>query len=163
MILLILTEIGMAMGHGSTCLSISMLYSAHLHKAAGTSRALLDVLTYLCAASLGVGVYLAGSKITKRIGTKFVVYTNTAAFSAQFTAMGVTLLSAVIGYPISTTQSFMFALLGVKLFHNTPEIINMDRRMFKKMIMWWIMAPPVCIFVPFLLSRLIALIVHIDS
>ncbi len=162
-ILTILAEIGMAMGHGSTCVTNAFLYASDLAPAAGTSSSLLTSIKVLCAFGVGLGVFVSGAKVTKRMGTKYVSYTTTVAFTAQFTSMAVTLLSSVIGCPISTTQSFVFALLGLKLFHNDPKIIHMERRVLWQSIVWWVVAIPVSLFVPLIISEVTCLITDVNA
>jgi len=148
-ILVLLTEIGMAMVHGSTCIGTTLLYSSNL---INPPSFLMNILKYLCAINMGVGVYISGEKLIKKLGTKLVCYTNTSAFCAQFTAMAFTLFASVLGYPASTTQSYFFALVGLRIFHNQPEIIMMDKKMVTKMVIWWVTLIPICILSPIILG-----------
>ncbi len=154
MVLLILSEVGMALASGSTSVCNSYLYSSDLKVIADTSPIVLAVLPYICSAAMGIGVYLSGDDITKKIGTKFVTYTNTAAFSAQFTAMAITLVTTTLGYPVSTTQTFVFALLGISLFNKKPRVVRMEGKLLRQLTIWWTLTIPICVGVTFLLSML---------
>ena len=147
-ILLILAEIGMAMGHGSNSSTIYLLFTSNL----GYSSFGLTVLKVLCAFSMALGVYFSGSKIIKIIGIRFVTYSNTCAFSSQFSAMATTLISSVIGYPVSTSQAYIFSLLGLKWFFTNPEVITMEKSLRNKIIILWILLPFVCVLMPILMS-----------
>ncbi len=159
-ILLILAEIGMALGQGSTSVSNSYLYASKLPEAAGTSQITLELLKYVCAFSLGLGVYLSGDNIIKKVGTKFVSYATSAAFCAQFTAMALTLVSSTWGYPTSTTQLYIFALVGIRLVETHPPFVHMERRFFRQIIIWWLLLMPICVLLPFLLSYILSVLTH---
>lgn len=146
-LLLILTEIGMAIGHGSNSNSTYLLFSQYVLKNHD-----LRLINVIFAFAMGVGVYFSGSRMIKRIGMNFVTYTNTTAFSAQFAAMATTLVSSVIGYPVSTSQAYFFALMSLKWFHNNPEVIIMNHRLTKTIIILWLITPMICILCPILLA-----------
>ncbi len=155
-VLLVLAEIGMALGHGSTSAPNAYLYAIDLHEAAGTPRWLLTILKYVCAAFIGLGVYLSGAEITKKIGTKFVSYTCSAAFAAQFSAMIIILISSLLGLPISTTQTFFFGLLGIGYFNQEPAVVRLETKLRFQLYLWWLLTIPVAILAPYLLSFFLA-------
>ena len=148
-LLLILAEIGMAMGHGSNSNSTYLLFSKDLQHSSST---LLIILKIFSAFSMGIGVYTSGSRMIKRVGMKFVTYTNTSAFAAQFSAMATTFISSVIGYPVSTSQTYFFSLLALRLCFNKTKIITMDSKFLHIMILLWIITPFVCLGVPIVLA-----------
>eukprot|EP00826_Nyctotherus_ovalis_P036726 TRINITY_DN3281_c0_g5_i1.p3 TRINITY_DN3281_c0_g5~~TRINITY_DN3281_c0_g5_i1.p3 ORF type:complete len:154 (+),score=43.87 TRINITY_DN3281_c0_g5_i1:1254-1715(+) len=140
----------MALGHGSNSNTTYLLFSNSFRH----STAFHWLLKVACALFMGLGVFFSGSRIIKNIGTKFVTDANSCAFVAQFTAMVVTLVFSVVGYPVSTSQAYFFSLYGLRLFHNNPEIITMDRKLMVWMVGLWATLPIVCVLLPMGLGEL---------
>lgn len=156
-LLLILTEIGMAMGHGSNSNSTYLLFSVNV-----TVDFNVHFANVVYAAAMGLGVYFSGARMIKRVGMNFVTYTNTSAFSAQFAAMATTFISSVVGYPISTSQAYFFALLALKCWHNSPELVVMYPRLTKTIIVLWLVTPLLCVACPIILAVVYRLVKHVN-
>jgi len=157
-LLLILAEIGMAIGHGSTSNSTYLLFSKHVLYDYNQ-----EIANIIYAIAMSIGVYFSGSRMVKRIGMNFVTFTNTTAFSSQFAAMATTMISSVIGYPISTSQAYFFSLMALKWCHNYPEVITMYPKLTKTIILLWLITPIICITCPIALAGAFRLIMYANG
>jgi len=144
-----MTEIGMALANGSLSISYVLLYSIDLD--IFSNKFLSKQLFRLaCAISMGFGVYFSGDWIIKKMGTQFWIFTHSAAFCAQFTTLLLKLVCSLFGYPVSSTQIFVFALLGLDIFNKKPTIVTMNRLTIVQFVIWWLMTTPACIAAPYL-------------
>ena len=154
-ILLILAEIAMSIGNGSTTVSNSFIYVKDISSESKFITYLMTACKYGYAIGMGLGLYLYGERVTKKIGSKFMPYNNFAAFSAQFSACFITMVCTNIGYPVSTTQIFFSALLGISLFNSDPIILKVsDKNVLGNLLLWWLFTIPVCGLAPYMFSMI---------
>eukprot|EP00826_Nyctotherus_ovalis_P026637 TRINITY_DN2079_c0_g2_i1.p1 TRINITY_DN2079_c0_g2~~TRINITY_DN2079_c0_g2_i1.p1 ORF type:complete len:281 (+),score=48.40 TRINITY_DN2079_c0_g2_i1:156-998(+) len=154
-VLLVLTSIAMSIGNGCTSVSNSFMYVKSITSESSFIKWLLTVYKHVCAVGMGLGLYLYGARVTKKVGSKFMPYNNSAAFSAQFAAAFIVMVCANIGYPVSTTQVFFSALLGISFFNSDPMVLKVnDKKALRDILLWWLFTIPACTLAPYIFSMI---------
>ena len=159
-VLTVFTACSMAFAHGSNDVA----------NAIGPLAAIVDILVNhqqvgavspipLWVVSLGsigvvLGLAMYGYRIMDTVGSKITALTPSRSFSAQMSTAIVVILSSGFGFPVSTTQTLVGALLGVGFARGIGALnLNVVRSIFSS----WLITLPcgalLSIFYYFILSR----------
>lgn len=144
-VLTVFTACSMAFAHGSNDVA----------NAIGPLAAIVDILNHqqhlveaapipiwiVTLGSVGVvlGLAMYGYRIMDTVGSKITTLTPSRSFSAQMSTAIVVILSSGFGFPVSTTQTLVGALLGVGFARGISALnLNVVRSIFSS---WLITLP----------------------
>lgn len=99
-------------------------------------------IKYIGAVGLVLGILLIGGRITSTIGRRITELVPSRGFSAQISMASVVYLFALVGMPISPTQTLVGSVIGVGMARGT-DTIKMD--VIKHIATTWIITIPACI------------------
>ncbi|MDD1763799.1 MAG: inorganic phosphate transporter family protein [Methanobacteriaceae archaeon] len=99
-------------------------------------------IKFIGAIGLVLGVLLAGGRITSTIGKRITELVPTRGFSAQISMASVVYIFALLGMPISPTQTLVGSVIGVGMARGT-DTVKMD--VIKHIATTWIITIPACI------------------
>lgn len=99
-------------------------------------------IKYIGAIGLVLGILLIGGRITGTIGRRITELVPSRGFSAQISMASVVYLFALVGMPISPTQTLVGSVIGVGMARGT-DTIKMD--VIKHIATTWIITIPACI------------------
>lgn len=104
------------------------------------------------AASMAIGILFGGRRIIKTLGDKFYKVRPLHGFVAQVTGAAIIISAALLGGPVSTTQTVSSAIIGV----GTAERLSKVRwMMFYDMAMAWVLTIPITLLMSALLYFLL--------
>ena len=99
-------------------------------------------IKFIGAIGLVLGILLAGGRITGTIGRRITELVPSRGFSAQISMASVVYLFALLGSPISPTQTLVGSVIGVGIARGT-DTVKMD--VIKHIATTWILTIPACI------------------
>ena len=99
-------------------------------------------IKFIGAIGLVLGVLLAGGRITSTIGKRITELVPTRGFSAQISMAVVVYIFALLGMPISPTQTLVGSVIGVGMARGT-DTVKMD--VIKHIATTWIITIPACV------------------
>lgn len=99
-------------------------------------------IKFIGAVGMVLGVLLAGKRITSTIGKRITELVPTRGFSAQISMAVVVYMFAMLGMPISPTQTLVGSVIGVGLARGT-DTVKID--VIKHIATTWIITIPACI------------------
>lgn len=106
----------------------------------------------ISAASMAIGTLFGGRRIIRTLGGKFYKVRPLHGFVAQITAATVIVSAALLGGPVSTTQTVSSAIIGV----GTAERLSKVRwAVFYDMAMAWLLTIPITTLMAALLYLLL--------
>lgn len=150
----ILGAIGSALLHGAQdsqkFLGVYLLGLSLLGYRPSASNGIPLVLILLCAAFMGLGTLLGGSRIIKKIGCEMTDLDALSGSASDLASSLVLLLCSCSGIPASTTHSKSSAILGTGLFRRR----GINRSIVGELLAAWGLTFPVCGMLGFLLTRL---------
>jgi PiT family inorganic phosphate transporter len=88
---------------------------------------------------IACGIWMAGHRVMKTIGTKITTLTNTRGFCVDFAAATTVLAASKLGLPVSTTHAAVGGVMGVGLARGM-EAVNF--RIIFKIMVYWILTVP---------------------
>lgn len=101
----------------------------------------LDI-KFIGAIGMVLGVLLAGKRITRTIGKRITELVPTRGFSAQISMAVVVYIFAILGMPISPTQTLVGSVIGVGIAQGL-DTIEID--VVEHIATTWIITIPACI------------------
>jgi inorganic phosphate transporter, PiT family len=99
-------------------------------------------IKFIGAIGLVLGILIAGRRITGTIGKRITELVPSRGFSAQISMGSVVYLFALLGMPISPTQTLVGSVIGVGIARGT-DTVKMD--VIKHIATTWIVTIPACI------------------
>ncbi len=99
-------------------------------------------IKFIGAIGLVLGVLFAGGRITGTIGRRITELVPSRGFSAQISMASVVYIFAILGSPISPTQTLVGSVIGVGIARGT-DTVKMD--VIKHIATTWILTIPACI------------------
>lgn len=99
-------------------------------------------IKFIGAIGIVLGIIVAGGRITDTIGRRITDLIPSRGFSAQISAASVVFLFALLGMPVSPTQTLVGTIIGVGLARGTSTI-KMD--VIKNIATTWFVTIPGCI------------------
>lgn len=143
-ILSIMTAASMAYAHGSNDVAnaigpvaavVQVITSGSLSES--TIVPYWVVLLGACGIVLGLVMY--GYKIMETVGVGITQLTPSRGFSAQFSTSAIIVVASGLGYPVSTTQTMVGAILGVGLARGMSAL---NLGIVKNILVSWVVTLP---------------------
>ncbi len=98
----------------------------------------------VCASAISLGVLTGGARIMKTLGGGIYKVRSVHGFSAQTSSAGIIYLSAILGFPVSTTQVVSSSIVGA----GTAERANAVRwEVVRNIITTWLITVPTTIII----------------
>lgn len=144
-ILMMFTACSMAFAHGSNDISHAVapmvaVVNTIKHGILGGTEA--GIPAWVMLAGVGgmvVGILTYGYRVIATLGSQITELTPSRGFSAELTTAGIVVLASGVGYPVSTTQTLVGAILGVGFARGVGALnLNVIRNIF----MSWIITIP---------------------
>lgn len=116
----IASSIGLALSHGTNdaqktmgIITLSLIILGFQPgEAAGTKFYVQDWVILSCSAAIALGIATGGWTIIKTLGMKLFKVRAIHGFSSQTCSAGVLYMTAVLGFPVSTTQIISSSVMG---------------------------------------------------
>lgn len=143
-ILSIMTAASMAYAHGSNDVANAIGPVAAVVQVI-TSGALSESTTVpywvvlLGACGIVLGLVMYGYKIMETVGVGITQLTPSRGFSAQFSTSAIIVVASGLGYPVSTTQTMVGAILGVGLARGMSAL---NLGIVKNILISWVVTLP---------------------
>jgi PiT family inorganic phosphate transporter len=117
-VMMVFTACSMAFAHGSNDVAnavgpLAAIVHFVQHQGALSSATIPTWILYIGAFGIVLGLATYGYKVITTIGTGITELTPSRGFAAELSTATVVVLASGSGYPISTTQTLVGALLGV--------------------------------------------------
>lgn len=104
---------------------------------------------------IACGIWMAGHRVMKTMGTKITTLTNTRGFSVDFAAATTVLIASKMGLPVSTTHAAVGGVMGVGLARGI-EAVNF--RIILQIMLFWVLTVPVAAVTSMIIIALLRLI-----
>jgi PiT family inorganic phosphate transporter len=160
-ILSIMTAASMAYAHGSNDVANAIGPVAAVVQVI-TSGALSESTTVpywvvlLGACGIVLGLVMYGYKIMETVGVGITQLTPSRGFSAQFSTSAIIVVASGLGYPVSTTQTMVGAILGVGLARGMSAL---NLGIVKNILVSWVVTLPMgAVLAAFYYRLLVALL-----
>ncbi len=101
----------------------------------------LGLFIVIAALAMGLGLFVIGQKILRRVGTSLVELQPTSAFSLQLFVAIILTTCTVWGLPISGSHILVFAMLGIRRAQKL-KMEKQQRRSLNRMIYAWLLTLP---------------------
>jgi PiT family inorganic phosphate transporter len=143
-ILSIMTAASMAYAHGSNDVAnaigpvaaiVQVLHTGTLAEGA----TIPGWIVALGAGGIVLGLTLYGYKIMETVGTGITQLTPSRGFAAQFSTSAIIVIASGLGYPVSTTQTMVGAILGVGLARGMTAL---NRKTIRSIFISWLITLP---------------------
>lgn len=144
-ILSIMTAASMAFAHGSNDVAnaigpvaavVQVLQTQSLQHGA----VIPPWVVFLGASGIVLGLMMYGYKIMETVGVGITQLTPSRGFTAQFSTSVIIVMASGLGYPVSTTQTMVGAILGVGLARGMAAL---NLTTIKKILVSWLITVPV--------------------
>ena len=93
----------------------------------------------LGAGGIVLGLVMYGYKIMQTVGTGITQLTPSRGFCAQFSTSVIIVVASGLGYPVSTTQTMVGAILGVGLARGMAAL---NLKIVKNIFVSWVVTLP---------------------
>lgn len=101
----------------------------------------LDLFVVFAAVMMGVGLFVLGRRLLRRVGTSIIYLQPTSAFSLQvFVAITLTLCT-IWGLPVSGTHILIFAMLGVLRAQEEAMSAQQRKSLYRMLLGWGLTFP----------------------
>lgn len=144
-ILMMFTACSMAFAHGSNDISHAvapMVAVVNTLKYGILEGSTVGIPFWVMLAGVGgmiVGILTYGYRVIATLGSQITELTPSRGFSAELTTAGIVVLASGVGYPVSTTQTLVGAILGVGFARGVGALnLNVIRNIF----MSWVITIP---------------------
>ncbi|HAV93741.1 MAG TPA: phosphate permease, partial [Proteobacteria bacterium] len=143
-ILSIMTAASMAYAHGSNDVAnaigpvaaiVQVLHTGTLAEGA----TIPGWIVALGAGGIVLGLTMYGYKIMETVGTGITQLTPSRGFAAQFSTSAIIVIASGLGYPVSTTQTMVGAILGVGLARGMTAL---NRKTIRSIFISWLITLP---------------------
>lgn len=143
-ILSIMTAASMAYAHGSNDVAnaigpvaavVQVLSTQSLQQGATVPAWVVG----LGASGIVFGLVMYGYKIMETVGSGITQLTPSRGFAAQFSTSGIIVIASGLGYPVSTTQTMVGAILGVGLARGMAAL---NIKIVKNIFVSWVVTLP---------------------
>ncbi|MDB2592150.1 inorganic phosphate transporter [Gammaproteobacteria bacterium] len=162
-LLTIFTACAMAFAHGSNDVAnaIAPLVEINAILTHGANYQQAQIIPFwiigmgAIGVSLGLGLY--GYRVMETVGSKITHLTPSRGFSAQLATATTVIIASAIGFPVSTTQVLVGAILGVGLARGIESI---DLTVVKSIAISWVITLPAGALLSVLSYYLLRIIFH---
>lgn len=143
-ILSIMTAASMAYAHGSNDVANAIGPLAAIVQVLNTGM-LTEGATIptwvigLGAGGIVLGLMMYGYKIMETVGNGITQLTPSRGFAAQFSTSAIIVMASGLGYPVSTTQTMVGAILGVGLARGMAAL---NRKTIRSILISWLITLP---------------------
>lgn len=147
-ILSIMTAASMAYAHGSNDVAnaigpvaavVQVLSTQSIEQGATVPTWVVG----LGASGIVLGLVMYGYKIMETVGSGITQLTPSRGFAAQFSTSGIIVIASGLGYPVSTTQTMVGAILGVGLARGMAAL---NIKIVKNIFVSWVVTLPMGVF-----------------
>ncbi len=144
-ILSVMTAASMAYAHGSNDVAnaigpvaavAQVVYEGALSQGATIPAWVIG----LGASGIVLGLVMYGYKIMQTVGTGITQLTPSRGFCAQFSTSVIIVVASGLGYPVSTTQTMVGAILGVGLARGMAAL---NMKVIKNIFVSWVITLPI--------------------
>ncbi|QTA37879.1 anion permease [Thermosipho ferrireducens] len=111
-----------------------------------------SILALIGGISISIGTIFFSKRATYNIGKKLIALTEFTAFLVVISATMTVWIYAMIGIPVSFSQSILGAMLGVS-FANGMKAIN--KKVISKLVFTWVGTPTISFIISFFMNFLI--------
>ena len=102
----------------------------------GISSADLEFYVWIVAIAMGLGLFIIGRKVLRRVGTSLVELRPTSAFSLQLFVAIILCVCTIWGLPLSGTHMLIFAMLGIRRGQEMG-MEKQQRRALRRILFGW--------------------------
>ncbi len=152
-ILMIFTACSMAFAHGSNDIShavgpmVAIVNTLKYGVLAGSTAGIPMWVMLIGVGGMVVGILTYGYRVIETIGKSITDLTPSRSFAAELTTAGIVVFASGIGFPVSTTQTLVGAILGVGFARGVGALnLNQIRNIFMS---WIITIPASAVFAVF--------------
>lgn len=143
-ILSIMTAASMAYAHGSNDVANAIGPLAAIVQVLNTGELTEGATIPTWVISLGasgivLGLMMYGYKIMETVGNGITQLTPSRGFTAQFSTSAIIVMASGLGYPVSTTQTMVGAILGVGLARGMAAL---NRKTIRSILISWLITLP---------------------
>ena len=143
-ILSIMTAASMAYAHGSNDVANAIGPLAAIVQVLNTGvltegATIPTWVISLGAAGIVLGLMMYGYKIMETVGNGITQLTPSRGFTAQFSTSAIIVVASGLGYPVSTTQTMVGAILGVGLARGMAAL---NRKTIRSILISWLVTLP---------------------
>jgi PiT family inorganic phosphate transporter len=100
------------------------------------SDAELQFCVWMVAIAMGLGLFILGRKVLRRVGTSLVELRPTSAFSLQLFVAVILTVCTIWGLPLSGTHMLIFAMLGIRRGQEMG-MEKQQRRALRRILFGW--------------------------
>jgi inorganic phosphate transporter, PiT family len=150
----VITGVTLAVSYGANDAQKSMgaISLALLSLGYMTAFSIPSWVVALSAGATALGIAIGGWRLVNALGYKFYRVRPVHGFTSQFTSIGIILVSALLGAPVSTSQVVTTSILGA----GSADRANMIRWLrVSDILRAWLLTIPLCAFLGFLFYHLL--------